>query len=203
MSKPNYFLVAVSTQQHLELCLKYAVAGFASSNGGVCTFVEIQEGDPVSFLHAARAFNLHEVVRKEAIVEFQEMPSWPPVVFQSGKSYQFPFRLYLRPIREFCEPLVRPELAYAAENLLLRAGCRKTHFQADQTTLQNVSQMGSLWNDDVRAWKRHHTRPLSQCFPLTKRKNECHSFSNSKSPSFRRRLNAGYPIKPISLNFWQ
>jgi len=45
---------------------------------------------------------------------------------------------------------VRPEFAYVAENLLLRAGYRKTHFQANQTTLQNVSQMGSLWNGAVQ-----------------------------------------------------
>jgi hypothetical protein len=47
-------------------------------------------------------------------------------------------------VREFDEPLVRSEFAYVAENLLLRAGYRKTHFQADQTTLQSVSQMGQL-----------------------------------------------------------
>ncbi|GBC97813.1 Endonuclease NucS [bacterium HR17] len=151
MSKPNYFLVAVSTCQHLELCLKYAIAGFSNSVAGAWTFVEIQEGDFVSFLHAARAFNLYEVTRKEAIVEFEKMPPWPSVAFRdSRKPYLFPFRLYLRPIREFCEPLVRPEFAYVAENLLLRAGYRKTHFQADQTTLQNVSQMGSLWNGDIQ-----------------------------------------------------
>ncbi|MFN4180530.1 MAG: hypothetical protein ACK4I8_09470 [Armatimonadota bacterium] len=151
MSKPNYFFVAVSTRQHLELCLKYAVAGFPNSAAGAWTFVEIQEGDFVSFLYAARAFNLYEVVGKEAVVEFEKMPPWPPVSFRdSRKRYLFPFRLYLRPIREFCEPLVRPEFAYIAENLLLRAGYRKTHFQADQTTLQNVSQMGSLWDRDIQ-----------------------------------------------------
>jgi hypothetical protein len=45
--------------------------------------------------------------------------------------------------------LVRPEFAYVAENLLLRGGYRKTHFQADQTTLQAVSQMGSVFADLV------------------------------------------------------
>ena len=60
----------------------------------------------------------------------------------SGKTYYFPFRLFLQPIRELNEPMVRPEFAYVAENLLLRGGYRKTHFQADQTTLQSVSQMG-------------------------------------------------------------
>ncbi|GBD10409.1 hypothetical protein HRbin23_00050 [bacterium HR23] len=148
MAKPNYFLVSVSTRQHLDLCLRYALAGFTNSIAGVWTFVEIREGDFVSFLYGARAFNLYQVVAKEAIRRFVGMPPWPPVSFrQSGRSYHFPFRLHLRPVRKFCESLVRREFAYVAENLLLRAGYRKTHFQADQTTLQNVSQMGELWND--------------------------------------------------------
>ncbi len=124
MSEPNYFFVAVSTRQHLELCLKYAMAGFTNSIAGAWTFVEIQEGDFVSFLYAACAFNLYKVVGKEAIVEFEKMPPWPPVSFrESGKQYLFPFRLYLHPIREFCESLVRPEFSYIAENLLLRSEC--------------------------------------------------------------------------------
>jgi hypothetical protein len=53
----------------------------------------------------------------------------------------------LRPIRVLEEQLVRTEFAYVAENLLLRGGYRKTHFQADQTTLQAVSQMGRLSNN--------------------------------------------------------
>jgi len=107
--------------------------------------VEVQEGDFISFLYGARAHNLYQVIRREAIREFATLPPWPPVTFrESGRTYHFPFRHWLETIREFDEPLVRSEFAYVAENLLLRAGYRKTHFQADQTTLQNVSQMGNL-----------------------------------------------------------
>ncbi|MCX8022547.1 MAG: endonuclease NucS [Syntrophorhabdaceae bacterium] len=67
----------------------------------------------------------------------------------SGRTYYFPFRLYLKPLREFAEPMVRAEFAYVAENLLLRGGYRKTHFQADQTTLQSVSQMGGIYNKPI------------------------------------------------------
>src|SRR4030043_2236001 len=77
-------------------------------------------------------------------------PPLQPITFQqSGKTYNFPFRLHLQPIREFEELLVRAEFAYVAENLLLRGGYRRTHFQADQTTLQAASQMGVLWNKDT------------------------------------------------------
>ena len=41
-----------------------------------------------------------------------------------------------------------PKFTYVAENLLLRGGCRKTHFQADQTTLQSVSQMRKALSED-------------------------------------------------------
>jgi len=145
-----YFLVSVSNKTNIDLCIQYALAGFTNSISGLWTFVEIQEGDFISFLYGARVFNLYEVMKKEAIRDAETIPPWPPVTFRmSGKTYYFPFRLYLKPLREFCEPMVRPEFAYVAENLLLRGGYRKTHFQADQTTLQSVSQMGTL-----------HSRPI-------------------------------------------
>jgi len=126
--------------------VKHALAGFTSSINGLWTFVEIQEGDYVSFLYGARVFNLYKVTEKRAFRNADKLPPWPSVTFRmSGKTYYFPFRLYLKPIRELNEPMVRPEFAYVAENLLLRGGYRKTHFQADQTTLHAISQMGELY----------------------------------------------------------
>lgn len=145
-----YFLISVSNRTNLDLCIKHALAGFTNSINGLWTFVEIQEGDFVSFLYGARVFNLYKVLRKVALKNADTLPPWLPVTFRmSGKTYYFPFRLYLSPIREFTEPMVRPEFAYVAENLLLRGGYRKTHFQGDQTTLQALSQMGDLYNGAV------------------------------------------------------
>lgn len=145
--KPSYFLISVSNRTNLDLCIKHALAGFTNSISGLWTFMEVQEGDFISFLYGARVFNLYKVMKKEAIKNADKLPPWPSVTFRmSGKTYYFPFRLYLTPLREFIEPMVRPEFSYVAENLLLRGGYRKTHFQADQTTLQSVSQMGSLYN---------------------------------------------------------
>jgi hypothetical protein len=140
-----YFLIAVSNRENLDLCLRYGLAGFTSSGSGLWTYVDINEGDFVSFLYGARVFNLYEVSGKAAYVDADQLPPWPPVTFQpSGRTYYFPFRAQLRPIRILEEQLVRTEFAYVAENLLLRGGYRKTHFQADQTTLQAVSQLGQL-----------------------------------------------------------
>ncbi|MBI1739055.1 MAG: DUF91 domain-containing protein [Acidobacteria bacterium] len=145
MQNPSYFLVSVSTAENLELCKKYALAGFPSGASGVWTFCEIQDGDFLSFLYGARAYNLYRVSKREAIRDADKLPPWKPLTFkESGKTYFFPFRLQLQPVRIFAEPLVRAEFSYVAENLLLRGGYRKTHFQADQTTLQSVSQMGTL-----------------------------------------------------------
>jgi len=139
----NYFLVSVSNKENLELCKKYMLAGFTDSINGVWTFCEIEEGDFISFLYAAKAHNLYKVEKKVAFRNAENLPPWKPVTFKiSRRTYYFPFRLYLKPFRKFEEPLIRAEFAYVAENLLLRGGYRKTHFQADQTTLQNVSQMG-------------------------------------------------------------
>ncbi len=150
MEKANYFLVSLSNRENLELCKRYALAGFTNSINGVWTFSEINEGDYLSFLYGARAHNLYQVVKKEAIENAVNIGPWKSVTFKmSGRTYYFPFRLWLKPIRKFNELLVRNEFSYVAENLLLRGGYRKTHFQADQTTLQNVSQMGNLYKKGV------------------------------------------------------
>src|SRR6266478_3843774 len=143
--KPSYFLISVSTRENLEICIKHALAGFPGGENGAWTFCEIEEGDLVSFLYGARAHNLYRVRKREAIRDAATLGPWEPLTFrETGKTYSFPFRLHLQPIRVFNELLVRAEFAYVAENLLLRGGYSKTHFQADQTTLQAVSQMGKL-----------------------------------------------------------
>jgi hypothetical protein len=143
-NSPSYFLVSISTQENLDLCIKYGLAGFPSGESGAWTFCEVREGDFVSFLYGARVHNLYRVARREAIKDADHLPPWRPLTFKdSGKTYSFPFRLYLEQLRQFTELIVRTEFLYVAENLLLRGGYRKTHFQADQTTLQSVSQMGA------------------------------------------------------------
>lgn len=148
----SYFLISVSNKKNLDLCTKHALAGFTNSINGSWTFVEINKGDYISFLYGARAHNLYKVEEKNAYKNAAELPPWPPVTFSmSGRTYYFPFRLFLKPVREFVEPLVRAEFSYVAENLLLRGGYRRTHFQADQTTLQAISQMGNLYKGGVVA----------------------------------------------------
>ena len=134
----------------MDLCIKYALAGFTNSINGLWTFLDVKEGDYISFLYGAKARNLYVVEAKEAIKGAENAPPWPSVTFrQSGKTYYFPFRLHLKPVRQLKESLVRAEFNYVAENLLLRGGYRRTHFQADQTTLQAVSQMGGLWSQQI------------------------------------------------------
>ena len=150
----NYFLVSVSNRRNLELCMKYAIAGFTNSINGLWTFLDINEGDYISFLYGARVKNLYRVVRKLAFKNAETLPPWPPVTFKmSGNTYYFPYRLFLRQERKLDEPMVRPEFSYVAENLLLRGGYRKTHFQADTITFYNVSEMGSFFNGKTQFLK--------------------------------------------------
>lgn len=149
-----YFLISISNRENLEKCIEYGLAGFTNSINGFWTFEEIKEGDYISFLYGARVFNLYKVINKKAFKNFENLPPWPPVTFSmSGKTYHFPFRLKLKPIRKFNEPMVRAEFSYVAENLLLRGGYRKTHFQADETTFYNVSQMGELYKEEIKKIK--------------------------------------------------
>jgi len=143
----SYFLISVSNKTNLDLCIKYALAGFTNSINGLWTFLEIEEGDYISFLYGARVVNLYKVIKKIAYKNADQLPPWPSVTFSmSGKTYYFPFRLYLKQERTLNEPMVRPEFAYVAENLLLRGGYRKTHFQADAITFHSVSSMGEVFN---------------------------------------------------------
>lgn len=140
-SEPSYFLVAVSTKENLVDCRKYCLAGFPETGNGAWTYADIAEGDYISFVYGAKAHDLYKVTGKKALSNASNVGPWPPLTFQSGESY-FPFRLELRREREFEESLVRSEFQYIAENLLLRGGYSRSHFQADRTTLQRVSQMG-------------------------------------------------------------
>ena len=147
---PSYFLVSVSTRRNLELCIQYGLAGFPSGESGAWTFCEIAEGDFISFLYGATVYNLYRVVERQALRQAQTLPPWEMLYFrETGRKYSFPFRLRLRPLRTFNESLVRTEFSYVGENLLLRGGYRKTHFQADQTTLQSVSEMGTRYEEEL------------------------------------------------------
>jgi hypothetical protein len=159
-----YFLLSVSNKTNLDLCLRYALAGFTNSINGLWTFVDIEEGDFVSFLYGAKVFNLYRVASKEALKNADAIGPWSPVTFRtSGRTYYFPFRLRLQPVREFTESMVRSEFAYVAENLLLRGGYRKTHFQADQTTLQVVSEMGEPYRKPVEVFSAGNYETFTPC----------------------------------------
>jgi len=146
----EYFLLSVSNRRNLELCLRYALAGFTNSINGFWTYIDIEVGDYVSFLYGARVRNLYKVVKKVAYKNAEELPPWPPVTFKtSGNTYYFPFRIFLKQERILNEPMVKPEFSYVAENLLLRGGYRKTHFQADTITLYNVSEMGRTFSGEI------------------------------------------------------
>ena len=137
-----YFLIAVSNRLNLEMCERNCLAGFTNSINGFWTFCDIDVGDYVSFLYGARIRNLYRVVKKKAYKNAERLPPWPSVTFRSGRTYYFPFRLLLSEERTLDESLVRVEFSYVAENLLLRGGYRRTHFQADSITFYSVSQMG-------------------------------------------------------------
>ena len=152
---PNYFLVSVSNHNNLVLCRKYCLAGFPNTANGFWTYLEVEEGDFVSFLYGAKIWDLYRVEEKVAVEGADESPEWQPV--GRDRSY-FPFRLKLKPVRYFEESLVREKFSLVAESLLPRTGYRKTHFQADQATLEAVSGVGKPHIGEVHAWEECGTR---------------------------------------------
>jgi hypothetical protein len=71
---PNYFLVSLSNYVNLELCIKHGLAGFTNSSNGFWTYLEIDEGDFISFLYGAKAWNLYRVKSKVALKEASTLP---------------------------------------------------------------------------------------------------------------------------------
>jgi len=138
----DYFLISVATAQHLRLCLRHRVAGFSNSINGLWAYLDIEVGDYVTFLHGARLYNLYQVYAKVAHEHADTLGPWEPITWRSKRTYYFPFRLYLQPVRTFVEPLVRPEFAFVGDHLFLRGGYRKTHFQSDQAMLSWALQAG-------------------------------------------------------------
>lgn len=142
MPRPAYFLLAVSTKENLELCKKYGLAGFTSSIKGAWTYCDIPLGSRISFLYGAKAHNLYTVRRKFCISGSDTEFPWGSLKLRSGRSYSFPFRLQLELVRQFEYPLTSDKFSYVGENLLLRGGYKKTHFQADSTDLGHASEIG-------------------------------------------------------------
>jgi len=148
----EYFFVAVSNRENLRLCLEWNMAGFPDTINGVWAYCDIKVGDFITFLYGAKAYNLYRVVGKKAVRNPETIPPpWKPIFFErSGRTCHFPFRLELEQVRRFEEPLTRYQFSYIAENLLQRGGYWKTHFQADQNTLHEVSKMGERESGSCR-----------------------------------------------------
>lgn len=122
--------------------MEYGMAGFPDTLNGAWAYEELEEGDFVTFLYSATAHNLYRIADKAVLENPADIsPSWNPLDFGNGKRY-FPFRIQLEPVREFRESLVKLEYQYVAENLMMRGGYRKSHFEADNATLSNLSQVG-------------------------------------------------------------
>ena len=189
----DYFLFSLSNSENLELCLRYALAGFPNTRNGLWAYLDVEEGDYVSFLFGAKIYNLYRVRRKYAIREFRECGPWPPICFASGRRYYFPFRVELSPLRRFEESLIRPEFSYIAEDLLLRGGYRKTHLQADSITLHIVSSIGERMVEETYETLQHSSETYEPTIILSneKRENIPYSFALNElilQTLFRRRL---------------
>ncbi|MDN5319636.1 MAG: hypothetical protein PWP49_56 [Thermococcaceae archaeon] len=82
-----YFLISVSNRENLELCMGHRMAGFTNSVNGFWTFVEVDEGDYISFLYGARVYNLYKVIKKVALRNAEKYGPWSPITFRSGNTY--------------------------------------------------------------------------------------------------------------------
>jgi hypothetical protein len=95
-TRKQSYLISVSNRENLELCEKYALAGFTNSRSGVWTFEEVEVGDFISFLYGAKAHNLYKVKEKVALLDADKAPPWKPITFSlSKRTYFFPFQEFI------------------------------------------------------------------------------------------------------------
>lgn len=148
--RPDYFFAALSFRSHLDKCRELSLAGFPTSSTGSWAFVDIAVGDRLSFIFGARAIDLFEVVGKAAVALGTADNPWAGLEKQVDPAKEtYPFRLRLRRLRKFDLGIAQKEFAYIANNLMRRGGYRKSHFQADQSTLSFVATVGEPCHDEV------------------------------------------------------
>jgi hypothetical protein len=59
--KSKFFIVVLSNEENLKKCVENDIAGFPETDNGVWAYLDINEGDYVSFYYNGRIFNLYKV----------------------------------------------------------------------------------------------------------------------------------------------
>ena len=145
--KSKYFVIILSNEENLNKCLDNNIAGFPETDNGAWAYLDINEGDYLSFYYNGRIFNLYKVKKKfisgifnkkRAIGSEEKDPAilpngdkWSAIKTKKGNIY-FPYRLDLDLIKEsnFATSLIfKNGFERLGINLIPRVSFKKSHFQ--------------------------------------------------------------------------
>jgi len=187
---PKYFIVALSDEENLNICREGCIAGFPETANGQWAYLDIYEGDYISFYFNGRIWDLYKVVEKfipnkykkniakgnsdrDPVPVFNEK-RWNPV--GNKEKIYFPFRMKLQRLKEsdFETSMVfKSGLERLGINLIPRVSIKKTHFQLP------LNSITTYWGlQDIDAQKRNFS--LNSFIECSNRSQNRKSHSNSE-----------------------
>lgn len=145
--KSKYFIVILSNEENLNKCLDNNIAGFPETDNGAWAYLDINEGDYLSFYYNGRIFNLYKVKEKFIPEKFKKerakgseyedpvaLPNgdrWSAIKTKKDNIY-FPYRFSLQLIEEsdYATSLIfKQGFERLGINLVPRVSFKKSHFQ--------------------------------------------------------------------------
>jgi hypothetical protein len=170
------FVVALSTDRNLQLCRSSRTAGFPDTKPGRWAYLDVEEGDYVTFYYNGRLWDLYRVTRKYVPdyyadnegrgdseldpVSLGSGDKWTAIMTENGSIY-FPYRLEmdLLSTSTFNTNLVfRPGRERLGINLVPRVSLKKSHFQV------GVGDLSTAFECELKVLKRPvNFRDFSAC----------------------------------------
>ncbi|MBB6062666.1 hypothetical protein HNP65_001104 [Thermosipho japonicus] len=161
--KSKFFIVILSNEENLKKCIENNIAGFPETDNGIWAYLDINEGDYVSFYYNGRIFNLYKV-EKKLIPEYYKKSNnsignerYDPVPLNNGDKWRaistkkgniyFPYRLSLKLLEktDFLTSLVfKSGFERFGINLIPRVSLKKSHFQLSLSDINKIFGIKNL-----------------------------------------------------------
>lgn len=156
--KSKYFIVTLSSEENLNKCINNNIAGFPETDNGMWAYLDINNGDYISFFYNGRIFNLYKVAKKFIPNAFHNKKGigsskydpvplspngnqWKAIHTRKNKNIYFPYRLSLDPINKLkfaTSVIFKNGLERLGINLIPRAGLKKSHFQLSIKDIKKI-----------------------------------------------------------------
>lgn len=160
--KPKYYIILLSSEENLSKCKEHTIAGFPYTDNGVWAYLDINEGDYVSFYYNGKIHNLYKVSKKFIPDEYKNKKKeckgkdkydpisleknnkirWRAISKKKDEYIYFPYRLKLLELKEGIEfrtlSIFKEEFKRFGNNILPRTGLKKSHIQLSISDIKKI-----------------------------------------------------------------